>query len=77
MIIPVRCMTCGHVIASAFQYYQLRRKEALGSTDASPVLNKGTTEEENVMGKVLDELNLDLMCCRRHFIGQVDLYLVI
>jgi DNA-directed RNA polymerase subunit N (RpoN/RPB10) len=55
------------------RYFQRRRKELLGSEKASPILDKGNTEEERALGRVMDELGLDLMCCRRHLLTQVDL----
>ena len=72
MIIPIRCFTCGRVIANKYEYFQKRRKELLGSSTASPILERGEQKEETAMGEVLKELDLD-MCCRRHLLGQVDL----
>lgn len=73
MICPVRCFTCGRVIADKIKYFQRKRRELLGSTTASPILDKAEEPEERILGAVLDELGLDLMCCRRHLLTQVDL----
>ena len=72
----MRCMTCGKVLADKWEYYVKRCNElkAEGST-------KGKSEEapapryfeKNTTGQVLDELELTKMCCRRHFLGHVDL----
>ena len=73
MICPVRCFTCGRVLADKIRFFQRKRHELLGSKDAAPVLEKGETEEERVLGDLLDELGLNIMCCRRHMLTQVDL----
>ncbi|PNH00129.1 DNA-directed RNA polymerase subunit N [Tetrabaena socialis] len=73
MICPVRCFTCGRVIADKIKYFQRKRQELLGSKTAAPILDSGVQEEERVMGALLDELELTLMCCRRHLLTQVDL----
>ena len=55
MLIPVRCWSCGKVIAHVYDQY----KEAVESgEDAS---------------KVLDDLGMEKYCCRRMFVGHVDL----
>ncbi|MEC9090823.1 MAG: DNA-directed RNA polymerase subunit N [Candidatus Thermoplasmatota archaeon] len=54
-MIPVRCWSCGKVIAHVYDQY----KEAVESgEDAS---------------KVLDDLGMEKYCCRRMFVGHVDL----
>jgi DNA-directed RNA polymerase subunit N (RpoN/RPB10) len=85
MIIPVRCFTCGKVLADKYEYYkqkvtELERAEKDKKTDKA-----GTTETSSQIdsfdgvktGKVLDELGLTRMCCRRHMLGQVDLIEII
>jgi DNA-directed RNA polymerase subunit N len=56
MIIPVRCFTCGKVVADKWRAYELRTKE---------VGSDGKPEDK---AKVLDDLNLKRICCRRMFI---------
>jgi DNA-directed RNA polymerase subunit N len=60
MIIPVRCFTCGKVVADKWRAYELRTKE---------VGSDGKPEDK---AKVLDDLNLKRICCRRMFIANVD-----
>lgn len=57
MIIPVRCFTCGKLIADKWEYYSKR-------VDKEADIDKG---------KLLDELKIIRMCCRRHILGHVDL----
>jgi len=81
MIIPIKCFTCGMVIANKYRYYQEQvRKKKLAkrgnnqSIDVDKVLYL-TKEfaEKTPEGEVLDELNMKKMCCRRHFLTHVDI----
>jgi DNA-directed RNA polymerase subunit N len=81
MIIPVKCFTCGNVIANKYRYYQAEvRKRKLAknvgkdSFDIDKVLYL-TKEfhEKTPEGEILDELNMKKMCCRRHFLTHVDI----
>ena len=81
MIIPIKCFTCGTVIANKYRYYleQLRKKKLAKrgngeSIDIDKVLYL-TQEfaEKTPEGEVLDELNMTKMCCRRHFLTHVDI----
>lgn len=81
MIIPVKCFTCGMVIANKYRYYQEQvRKKKLAkrgngvSIDIDKVLYL-TKEfaEKTPEGEVLDELNMKKICCRRHFLTHVDI----
>lgn len=63
MIIPVRCFTCGKVLADKWEYYKKKVEET-----------KKESKEENPQTKeILDELGLDKYCCRRIMLGHVDL----
>lgn len=81
MIIPIKCFTCGMVIADKYRYYleQVRKKKIARkgngeSIDIDKVLYL-TKEfsEKTPEGEVLDELNMKKMCCRRHFLTHVDI----
>ena len=81
MIIPVKCFTCGMVIADKYRYYveQVRKKKLakkIGgeSIDVDKVLYL-TKEfvEKTPEGEVLDDLNMNKMCGRRHFLTHVDI----
>ena len=55
MLIPVRCWSCGKVVAHVYEQY----KQAVESgEDAS---------------KVLDDLGMEKYCCRRMFVGHIEL----
>jgi len=81
MIIPVKCFTCGMVIANKYRYYveQVRKKKLAKrgngeSIDVEMVIYL-TKEfvDKTTEGEVLDDLNMNKMCCRRHFLTHVDI----
>ena len=81
MIIPIKCFTCGMVIADKYRFYQaevrkrkLAKKIGDGTNNIDKVLYL-TKEyhEKTAEGDVLDDLNLKKMCCRRHFLTHVDI----
>ena len=79
MIIPVRCFTCGNVLASKYLYYKKRVneeriKQNINETIIISAENINNPEIKNTPEKiVLDELKLTRYCCRRHLISQVDI----
>ena len=66
MIIPIRCMTCGKVLADKWEYYKKRVAELQEKKIHKNFAGIQTKE-------ILDELGLHKYCCRRVFLGQVDL----
>ena len=76
MIIPIKCFTCGNVIADKYRYYieKVKQKKINSETDLNKVvyLTKNTTDK-TAEGEVLDEIKLTKMCCRRHFLTHVDI----
>ena len=71
MIIPVRCMNCGNVLADKWLAYQKRLKDSTGTS--APVYMDGKTVPVTVEGKALDDLGLKRYCCRKHMLTHVDL----
>ena len=76
MIIPIKCFTCGCVIADKYRFYQDKvreRKIAKGmDVDSVSYLTKKNTEK-TPEGIVLDELKITHACCRRHMLTHVDI----
>ena len=72
MIIPVRCVTCGKVIADRWRAYQ--RKVAVDREQDRE--QDQTPPEVGLIGpsaaRALDEMGITKMCCRRHFLTNVD-----
>lgn len=83
MIIPIKCFTCGGVLADKFRYYQqevrrikmvLNEENPEKKVDINKVVyltkkNMDKTPE----GEVLDNLKLFNVCCRRHMLTHVDI----
>lgn len=76
MIIPVKCFTCGKVLGDKYRYYQREvRKIKYDHGTTSSGVRYLTTEfaEKTPEGIILDKLNLNKMCCRRHILTHVDI----
>ncbi len=81
MIIPVRCFTCGKVLADKWAEYERRISQ---HNDAKGVAPKNTTAPsgatvvlDSFRGDILNDLGITRMCCRRHMLTHVDLIDVI
>lgn len=76
MIIPIKCFTCGKVIADKYRYYveEVRKKKLERDMDIHKVVYL-TTEfrDKTPEGEVMDDLGLKKMCCRRHILSHVDI----
>jgi DNA-directed RNA polymerase I, II, and III subunit RPABC5 len=76
MIIPVRCYSCGKLISTKYQTYlnkviEQKKKENLPIEDT--ILNVMTSDlEKSIEGKVMDDLGITRLCCRKIFLGHVD-----
>ena len=76
MLIPVKCFTCGKVLADKYRFYEreVRKRKMAKNMDVDNVIyltrvNTDKTPE----GEVLDILQLKKSCCRRHMITHVDI----
>ena len=72
MIVPIRCFTCGKVIADKYDYYiekidKLKKEE----NDDYKYFSDIHTKE------ILDELGLVRYCCRRMLLSTSDLMNII
>ena len=76
MIIPVKCFTCGGVLADKYRYFQeevRRRKLAKGESVFKVVYITKARTQKTAEGEVLDDLGLTNVCCRRHMLTHVDI----
>jgi len=76
MIVPIRCFTCGKVIADKYDYFVEEKKK----------LEMSGVQEENEDYKyfskihtkeILDKLGLSRYCCRRMLLSTSDMMDVI
>jgi len=75
MIIPVKCFSCGTVLADKYRFYQAevrRIKISRGLNVDKVVYLTKENIEKTPEGHVLDDLALKNVCCRRHMLTHVD-----
>ena len=82
MLIPVKCFTCGNVLADKYEWYvskvkeqKLVSKQTVEEMQRVRYLTKSDMSEakKTIEAQVLDELNVTKMCCRRHMLTHVDM----
>lgn len=75
MIIPMRCFTCNEPLANLWEHYQREVKKQDAALPAHKAGDAGETPQPlpKYKKQILDKLELDNMCCRRHLLGHVDL----
>jgi len=76
MIIPIKCFTCGEVLADKYRFYQdevRKMKIQKGLQIDKVVYLTKEMMEKTPEGEVLDKLHLKNPCCRRHMLTHVDI----
>ena len=78
MIIPVRCFTCGKLLANKYLEYNKRVKDKkiklnIKEDEPSILTITDTTIKKTPEGESLDELGLIHMCCRMKMLTHIDL----
>ncbi|MDA7495410.1 RpoN/RPB10 RNA polymerase subunit family protein [Nitrosopumilus sp.] len=83
MIIPVKCFTCGKILADKYEYYckeviKQKKENGVNPEDIMYLTNTLLQSEDvnnfkTVEGKLLDKLGLTKMCCRRTMLTHVDI----
>lgn len=72
MIIPIRCFTCGKLLANIWTKFE----EEL-QLEFNKIMNKDTEVTEDtkktIECKILDNLEIKRYCCRRMILSNVDL----
>ena len=77
MIIPIKCFTCGNVLADKYRYYlqevrKIKTQENM-TFDKVIYLDKEKEIEKTPEGIIMDKLKIKKYCCRRHILTHVDL----
>ena len=84
MIIPIRCFTCGEVVADKWIAYvtEVQNRKNAVEKELDPTKNildlqyiditkqKG---EKSIEGEILDEMKLHKYCCRRMMLSNVNI----
>ena len=76
MIIPVKCFTCGKVLANKYDYYinKVKAEKIKQNIDPEKVIYLSVDNVgKSIEGIIMDELLLNKMCCRRHILTHVDI----
>jgi DNA-directed RNA polymerase subunit N (RpoN/RPB10) len=77
MIVPIRCFTCGRVMADIADFYE-SEKEKLKENDNKEVVDKVFKNFEKIhTGEIMNKLGLKRYCCRRNLITNIDMMDVI
>lgn len=85
MIPPIRCFTCGKVVADKYDYYVAEKQKLEKKEEEQMVAKKkkGELHVDNLPGlqhfdgvytkQILDKLGLTRYCCRRMMLGTEDM----
>jgi len=76
MIIPVKCFTCGKVLADKYRYYKEEVNKANSNNESGVddiIYFTTDNADKTINGRVLDDLKLNKICCRRHMLTHVDI----
>ena len=76
MIFPVKCFTCGQVLADKYEFYkrEIKKRKISKSIDLENVLYLTKDfVDKTAEGEVMDLLKLNKYCCRRHILTHVDI----
>jgi DNA-directed RNA polymerase subunit N (RpoN/RPB10) len=78
MIIPIRCFTCGKLLANKWiTYNKLVKQFSTEEQNEDRMIDINYINSKNLVktaeSKALDELKLKRYCCRKHMLTHVDL----
>lgn len=76
MLIPVKCVTCGKVIANKYMIYleEVKQRKTSKNMDQDSIEYLDTSKiKKTIEGEVMDKLGLNDICCRRHILTHVDI----
>ena len=74
MIIPVRCFTCGRVMADISDFYEKEKANIDEKKEVDPIYKNF---EKIHTGNILNNLGLKRYCCRRNLVANIDMMNVI
>jgi len=77
MLIPIKCFTCNKTLADKHAYFVRECKKLEEAASASENPSDDAPKLKNmdtlVRGKILDDLGLERLCCRRVMLSTVDM----
>ena len=74
-MIPIKCHTCGSVIANKYRYYleEVRQRKLMDTTSKRTAFMTSINCEKSHEGVVLDILHITRACCRIRMLTNVDI----
>lgn len=73
MLIPMRCMNCGKVLADKWLWYQQRLRDLQGDAYGKRTYFDGSSVPVTKEAEVMKELGLSRYCCKKTLLTHVDL----
>jgi DNA-directed RNA polymerase I, II, and III subunit RPABC5 len=75
MLIPIRCFTCGGVLANKYRFYEreIRKMKLERNMSDNVVYLTRENVKKTPEGEVMDVLGLNKVCCRRHILTHVNI----
>tara|TARA_X000000368_G_scaffold383773_1_gene341911 strand:+ start:1065 stop:1286 length:222 start_codon:yes stop_codon:yes gene_type:complete len=72
-MIPIKCFTCGNVLADKYRYFKNEVSSQKKESDIDDTYKNVEKINKTVEGQVLDDLKITNICCRRHMLTHVDI----
>ena len=84
MLIPIKCYTCGKILADKYLYYKtelirktltLKNDNDNKNSNKDPLMIDISVEDVKMTpaGEIMDELGLDRICCRKVMLTSIDI----
>jgi DNA-directed RNA polymerase subunit N (RpoN/RPB10) len=77
MLIPIRCYSCGKILANKYDYFQNelnRKKIAMNTTEDPLIININASDiKKTIAGELMDELGLTRICCRKVLLTSINI----
>lgn len=67
MIIPIRCFTCGQILASKYKTY-CSNIEKIKESNIMDL-----TDNTDVYKKEMEKIGIKRYCCKKQFLGQINI----
>jgi len=72
MIIPIKCFTCGKVLADKYRYFQRKSRESRAENNNENIYLTLENKEQSKEAIILNDIGIHKLCCRRHMLTHVD-----
>jgi DNA-directed RNA polymerase subunit N len=81
MIIPVRCYTCGKVLANKYVYFQNEldkkktelKKNSVDDVDPLFININAPVIKKTIAGEIMDDLGIIRICCRKVMLTSINI----